>query len=123
MYLIRLRRHEEARVHAEEALELSRELRLAVLVAPSLLYLALVAIARQDVVEPGLSAGVTRLFGFVDAQFVKLGVPKAFCMPQEHDRALTVLRDAIGADELAKLMAVGAMMTEDEAIAQAHALA
>ncbi len=40
----------------------------------------------------------------------------------EYDHALAVLRDVIDADDLLHLMAAGAMMTEDEAIDQAHAI-
>jgi hypothetical protein len=47
---------------------------------------------------------------------------EAYGLPHQYDRALDVLRDAIGPDELAKLTAAGATMTEDEAIAEAHAL-
>ena len=43
-------------------------------------------------------------------------------MQPERDRALALLRDAIGADELAKLMGAGATMDQDEAIEQAYAL-
>ena len=43
-------------------------------------------------------------------------------MPEEHTRALGVLRERIDADELKRLMATGAAMTEDEAIDQAHAI-
>ena len=38
---------------------------------------------------------------------------------QEYDRALAVLRDAIGADTVARLMAEGATMTEEQAIGEA----
>ena len=39
-----------------------------------------------------------------------------------YERARARLREALAADELARMMAVGAAMTEEEAIAQAHAL-
>ena len=60
------------------------------------------------------------LFGFVNTRLKMLEVPKAYCMPNQHDRALAVLREKIGMDELTQLMAAGATMTEDEAIAQAQ---
>jgi hypothetical protein len=41
---------------------------------------------------------------------------------REYDRALDVLRDALGSDEFTDLMTGGATLTEDEAIAEAHAL-
>jgi hypothetical protein len=43
-------------------------------------------------------------------------------LQREYDHALAVLRDVIDADDLLHLMAAGAMMTEDEAIDQEHAI-
>ncbi|HXO17723.1 MAG TPA: hypothetical protein VN909_06095, partial [Candidatus Dormibacteraeota bacterium] len=68
-------------------------------------------------------ADAARLLGFVDARLIALGVPEPYWLPQEHDRMLTILRDAIPQDELTYLMTSGATMTEDEAIAQGRALA
>ncbi len=41
---------------------------------------------------------------------------------QEYGRVLAALRDAIGTDEVATLMAAGAAMTEDQAIETASFL-
>jgi hypothetical protein len=67
-------------------------------------------------------AGAARLFGFVDARLATMGGLEYPGLQREFDRALAVLRDALEADDLAHLIAAGAMMTEDEAIDQAHAI-
>jgi hypothetical protein len=38
---------------------------------------------------------------------------------QEHDRALAALRDAMGPEAVANLMAIGALMTEEQALEEA----
>ncbi len=124
-YLIVLGRYDEARARANEALELARDLRIVVLVAGSLLHLALITVfapPNEGQVSSGRFSGAAQLLGFVAARFTELGVPEMFFMPEERDRALAVLRDAIGNDELARSMAAGATMSEDEAVDQAHAL-
>jgi non-specific serine/threonine protein kinase len=124
-YLIALGRHDDAQVHTNEALELGRTLRMAVLVTVSLHGLAVVAVLRPHVEGRRTfadHAGAARLFGFCDARSTALGMVGNSGLAREYDRALVVLRDAIGADELTRLMAAGATMTEDEAVAQAQAL-
>jgi hypothetical protein len=96
-----------------------------VLVALSLLHLALVAVLKPDVECRRLStkyAGAARLFGFVDARLATMGGLGYSGLKREYDHALAVLRDMIDTDDLMHLMAAGAMMTEDEAIDQAHVI-
>ncbi len=124
-YLIALGRYDEGRVNANDALERARALRVVVLVALSLLHLALIAVLKPHVEGRRAStkyAGAARLFGFVDARLTTMGGLGYPGLQREYDRALAVLCDAVDADDLAHLMAAGAMMTEDEAIEQAHAL-
>jgi predicted ATPase/DNA-binding XRE family transcriptional regulator len=124
-YLIASGRYDEARVFSKEALEFSRELRLSVFVTLSLLHLVVAIL-----LSPSVRAARThiehsrfaRLCGFIDASLASLGVPAKWALPTEYPRTLTVLREAVGTDDLAHLMATGAKMTEDEAIAQAQAL-
>jgi hypothetical protein len=66
-------------------------------------------------------AGAARLFGFVEARLTALGGMEDLDRPY-YQSALDLLREALGADGLTRLMATGTTMTEDEAIAQAHAL-
>ncbi len=125
-YLITLGRYEEARVHANEALELGRRLGLAVPVALSLQRLALATVLRPQIEGRRCAsvehAGAARLFGFATARFTALGADADRALREQCDLAFAVLRESIGADELTHLMADGATMTEDEAIAQGQAL-
>ncbi len=123
--MITMGRFGKAREYANQALELADQLGRSVFVALALLYLVIV-----DVLTPGTeggrraadAAGVVRLLGFVDSRLTALAVPEAYCLPLEHARTLDLLRDAVGVDELTRLMAAGATMTEAEAIAQAREL-
>ena len=124
-YLIALGRYGHARPLAEETVEVAHGLRHLVFETISLQQLAVIALqARASTGRPASTdyAAIARLFGYVEAQFLALGIPDVFGLPSERDRALAALRKLIGADELAHLRAAGATMTEDEAIAQAHAL-
>ncbi|MGC2407058.1 MAG: tetratricopeptide repeat protein [Candidatus Cybelea sp.] len=123
-YLTALGRYDEARSYANEVLELARPMRLSLYVARALWHLASMATLRPqiDIGRPNEYAGAARLFGFVEAHFATRGIPQRYGLPFGYDRALSVLREAIGSDEVTYLMAAGATMTEDEAFAQAHAL-
>jgi tetratricopeptide (TPR) repeat protein len=123
-YLTALGRYDEARSYANEVLELGRPMRLSTYVARALWHLASMATLRLQIEsgEPNEYAGAARLFGFVQAHFATRGIPQRYGLPFGYDRALSVLRDAIGSNEVTFLMATGATMTENEAIAQAHAL-
>ncbi len=124
-YLIALGKYDEARVRAWEGLELARGLQMAPCVANSLHHLALVAVLRSQPGERTTSpvhVGAARLVGFYEGRRTELGMSTSRGLRQQCDRVLSVLREAIGADELETWMATGATMTEDEAIAQAHAL-
>ncbi|HEY6326618.1 MAG TPA: tetratricopeptide repeat protein [Candidatus Cybelea sp.] len=123
MSLITLRRYDEGRANAHEALALSRELGIVAMVAISLGQLAVVTLLEPQLEarSPAAKNAAAEVLGFVDARLTALGIPKKYGLP-EYDDALQRLRDEIGAKELAKLLAAGATLTEDEAIAQAGAL-
>ncbi len=124
-YSMALGRYDDAWPYAKEAIEVAHGLRYVALVAISLQQIAVIALqnrpagAHPTVAE---STATARLFGFVEDRLTTLGIPEEYGLPHERDRALAVLREAIGSDELARLMAVGARMSEDEAIGQAYAL-
>jgi predicted ATPase/transcriptional regulator with XRE-family HTH domain len=123
--LVTLGRYDEARVRANEGMELARGLQITVFVTLSLLYLVVAALLRSPTEGKRTSvqvAGAARLLGFVDARLIAVGVPEPYRLPQERDRALAVLRDALHPDELTHLMTAGATMNEDAAIVQARAL-
>ena len=121
-YLIALRQYDKARARANEGLELAYGLRMVALVAISVERLALVAVLRPQAEGRRNYTGAARLLGFVEARRAELGISQDHGLRHEYDRALIVLRDSIGADELTDLMAAGATMSEDEAITQAYAL-
>jgi tetratricopeptide (TPR) repeat protein len=123
-YQVASGRYDEARAHANEALELARSLRLGALVTLSLRILVLVAMLKPQVEGKPTSAeyaGAARLFGYLGARLSAVE-PERYGLQHEYDRALTVLRGAIGADALTHLAAAGTTMTEDEAIGQAYAI-
>ena len=123
-FLVALGRYDEARTRALEALELARDLGHAALVALSLRHLAMAAMLRPQPQAQDMSkkyAATARLFGFLEAHRANVA-PQEYSLEPEYERGLAVLRGAIGADVLTKLMAAGATMTEDEAIDQARAL-
>ncbi len=124
-YLIALERYDEARLRAYERLEAARGLQMAPCVALSLYHLSLVALltprARERVTF-GARAGASRLLGFFEGRRTELGITVERGLRPQYDRALARLRETISADELEKLMAGGARMTEDDAVQQARAL-
>jgi|HubBroStandDraft_4_1064222.scaffolds.fasta_scaffold00715_5 predicted ATPase/DNA-binding XRE family transcriptional regulator len=123
-YLIALGRYDEARVQAQETLALGRDSELAFVIARSLQQLAVVALMGPQVkASPteGRDSEIARLFGFAEARFTTFRSSEDTSR-EYYQSALAVLREAIGADELTRLMAIGATMTEDEAVAQAQAL-
>ncbi len=122
--LIALGRYEEARASALEAFELARGVGYPVVVATLLQQLAVLGLLTSHLRGGATSApfaAAAHIFGFVDNCFAKHGIPKKYGLP-EYDKALELLRSAIGEQELTRLMTAGATMTEDEAIAQAQAL-
>ena len=118
-YLISLHRYDEAEAYAREALDLAREQRRDVFAAWALAHLvAIVALRPQAVagLTPTTYAHVARILGCIDARLAAMGSGWHHTDQQEYDRVLAALRDAIGTDEVATLMAAGAAMTEDQAI-------
>jgi predicted ATPase len=118
-YLIALSRFDEARECAREALDVAREQALGALAARALQRLAAaVVLQHRDTPEPRFEKYIqaAQLLGFVDARLLALESSQDPSERGEHDQALLVLRDALGAEELASLVAAGATMTEDEAV-------
>jgi hypothetical protein len=60
--------------------------------------------------------------GYVDERLHSIEALRQYTEHQEHDKMLPKLRDALGEDHLAKLMAEGATWTEDQAVAEALAI-
>jgi predicted ATPase len=124
-YFVSLARYDEAQAHANEALHLAREQQQKNFAALALQHLAAAAaLSSQVEAEPTLElhSGAARILGFVDACLAALESPRGYTEQQEYDRVLTVLRDAMGTDELAKHIAMGAAMTQDQAVEYALSL-
>ena len=123
-YLVALGRHDEAVSCVRELLELARDHRLDVLTAYALQHLAAIAALRGA--DERISA--VRILGFVDARLKAMGAARLQNHEQfEYDRALATLIEAIGADEVERLMTAGATIGEelaiDEALSLSHASA
>ena len=119
MYLIALGRYDEAAERARESLGLAREQQQDVLVAWTLQHLgAITALRPQRSAQSALCAHgqAARILGFVDARLEAIGSAKMYIYQQGYDRALTLLRETLGADAVTSLMAEGATMTEEQAV-------
>jgi tetratricopeptide (TPR) repeat protein len=145
-YSIALNRWDRASANAGEALSLAREAQDIMGTTVALEHLAAVAVlapsndSTSDRSEPGpapafatailtpLDPSCSRLtraallLGYVDACAVNLGVPREYTEQQEFDRVLASLRVTVHADELAQIMAHGAMLTLEGAIELALSL-
>lgn len=124
VYLLALARYDEAENHAREALDIASEHQLDVVVAYALQHLAAIAALRPRQLDDGWELRwerASRILGFVNARLAAMGSAQLITQEWEYDRVVTTLRDAIGADTLANLMAAGAAMTQEEAIRQVPA--
>jgi predicted ATPase/transcriptional regulator with XRE-family HTH domain len=118
-YLTWLGRYDEAEECASEALDLAREYQLPVLTAWALEHLAAIGVLRPKTTDHDACARAARILGFVDARLAAMGTIRQHTQRQEYGKVLAALHDALGADGVTELMAAGATMTEEQAIAQA----
>ena len=120
-YLVLLARYDEARTSASEALDVARQHQLDASTANALQKCAaILALRPQRIAEPGPSAYVRAawLLGYVDARLKAImgSGPREFNERPEYDRVLDALHIALGADTVAKMMAEGTALTEDQAV-------
>jgi hypothetical protein len=113
-----LGRYERAREYADEALAAAREGHLDALTAESLVRLVAIAVMRETSCLSDINVGVARIVGFVDARMRTLGSAPFF----RRDQLFAALREGLGAEAFANLVADGSIMTEDEAVQTAMAL-
>jgi predicted ATPase len=120
-YLTASRRYDGALVSAREALAAARDAEFSVAAAAALQHLAAIGALRRSADSQLLEdrRRAARILGYVDARFEALGFPREYTEQQEYDTMLPALRDALGADECAKLMNEGSTWSEDQAIAEA----
>ncbi|MFY9709341.1 MAG: helix-turn-helix domain-containing protein [Candidatus Cybelea sp.] len=123
VYLIASERYGEAEGHAREALELASGAHLDVLAAFALQHLATLAVLQAPRGEKGrgISERAARIFGFVDARLASMGSAQLMIQEQEHDRVIALLREAMTPGDLTALLAAGAEMTQERAVAEALA--
>jgi tetratricopeptide (TPR) repeat protein len=122
VYLIALDQHDEAEERAQHTLRLACEWSLGAYVAWSLHHLAATAALRpyaESVSAQTARERAARILGYVDAGLAAMGSMNLHIQRQEHDRALAALRDAMGPEAVANLMAIGALMTEEQALEEA----
>jgi predicted ATPase/class 3 adenylate cyclase len=120
-YLIALERYEEARISAQNGLAAARNAHWEAGVVWGLQHLAAAAaLWPADHEEPtrGDRVRAARLLGYVDARLNGLEALRQHTEQQEHDKMFAALRDALGEDQLEKLMAEGATWTEERAVAE-----
>ena len=120
-YLVALGRYDEARVSAREALAAARDTQLWVLFAFTLQHLAAVG-ALQSSADAQLldeRRRAARILGYVDARLAELEALREYTEQQEYDAMLSALCDALGEEELTKLMAEGSTWSEDQVVAEA----
>jgi predicted ATPase len=119
-YLISLGRYGEAEKVAREALAHAREQQQDVYARNALQNLAEVATLRpREGDKSDVFARAARILGFVEAG---RGAEQLVLDARNVSRILGNLRDALGADAVAKLVAEGATMTEEEVDSEALAL-
>ena len=121
-YLVSLGRYDEAYEYAREALELAREHHVDVLTVHALQNLAAIGALRPRVDATRTAAaraGAARIVGFIDARLANLGSARPHAPAQQYDGMLAMLRDALGPDAVAALMADGVSMTQEQAVEEA----
>ena len=121
-YLVSLARYDEAQACAREALELAREHQLGAFAANALQNLAAIkALRPHNEGERTSPAGAraARILGFVDARLASMGSVRPYAPAQQYETMLGMLRDAMGSDGVARLMADGSTMTEEQAVEEA----
>lgn len=121
-YLVALERYDEARAHAREGLTVSRDAQAEVWTSFAVQHLAAVATfepADGTVNARDIHSRAARLLGYVDARLAALEAMRENTEQQEYDKIVPALRDALGAEDLAKLMEEGGAWNEDQAAAEA----
>jgi non-specific serine/threonine protein kinase len=124
-FLIALAHYDEAQACAREAFDLVCELQFDLMFAVALQRLAAVALFRSsgDVADvSAVPARAARVLGFVEGLLSSTELRRHYIEQHEYDRMLAALRAALGAGEVATLMAAGALMNHAQAIGEAERL-
>ena len=123
-YLVALRRFDEARAAARGAVTAACNAQYSIGLAWSLQHLAAVAALRPSTDAPVIEDRhrAACILGYVDARLVAHEALRQYTDQKEYDAVIPALRDSLGDDELARLMADGSAWSEDRAIAEAMSI-
>jgi hypothetical protein len=105
-----------ARESAREGLRVARQVRNEQVIAWAMQHLALLA-ALGDNARRG-----AQLLGYVDAQYIALGMQREPTEQWGYDNLMAALREKLGDAEIEALAAEGAQLSEDQTIAEALAV-
>jgi predicted ATPase/DNA-binding XRE family transcriptional regulator len=123
-YLIALDRYDEALTHAREMLRWYADVPHHVRFHCALQHLVAAATLRlRQTADPTPYQDAARVLGFLDAEIVALGSTREYTERQEYERLLARLRAMLGADELARSMAAGEVLSSAAAIDLAEEVA
>jgi predicted ATPase/transcriptional regulator with XRE-family HTH domain len=125
VFLTASARYGEARAYAREAIDLARAHECGFIVAMALQHVAAASVLSSQDVSERRSEEYTRaarLLGFVDARVKALGGTREHIDRREYEQVLTLLYDSRCSNEIANMVAVGASMTEDQAIEECRVL-
>ncbi|HTV75346.1 MAG TPA: adenylate/guanylate cyclase domain-containing protein [Candidatus Acidoferrales bacterium] len=115
-YLLALERLAEAWVAARESLELMVRANIASYVAFAVGHLAHIAAETLD------AQRAARLLGYADATYARAGLSREPTEERGYKRSIALIRAALSEDHIKTLMAEGAMMDQDAAVAEALAV-
>jgi hypothetical protein len=120
-YLVALRRFDDARIAAGEALSAARDIEWSVGLVWALQHLAAIGALRlhNDAQASEDLRRAARILGYANAHFASLESRREYTERQEYEAMIPALRDALGADRLAQLMAEGSIWSEDRAVSEA----
>jgi predicted ATPase/DNA-binding XRE family transcriptional regulator len=119
-YLITLERFAEARAHAAEALRRLRALGITHVVLWAMQHLAAATVFENNAGDRRSALRhAACILGFLDEAAARKAVPRYPMEQHEYDKMLSALRDTLGEDELASLMAAGKTWSEEQAFAEA----
>jgi predicted ATPase/class 3 adenylate cyclase len=120
-YQVALEHYDEARASGREALLVARDAQFEVLMACALQHLAAIGALRpsDEAHSLELRRRAAGLLGFADARLTAAEGLREYTEDQELERMLPALREALGADELARLMKVGSAWGEEHAVNEA----
>jgi predicted ATPase/DNA-binding XRE family transcriptional regulator len=121
VYLVSLRRYDEARASARDAIAAALDMQFSVDLALALQHLAAIGALRPDTDAQELEERrrAARILGYVDARIAVLEALREFTEQSEYDRTIRALGEVLGADELSRRMAEGSTWSEDHAVAEA----